>query len=65
MVPTLDIVKMYCRTWICRPRESLLRGSHRQIGQWRSHRGILFGEPKTHEGNINTQNLKQVLTCKF
>ena len=38
-------------------RGSLLWGSHGQIGQWRSHRGILFGEPKTHEGNIKTQNL--------
>ena len=38
-------------------RGSLLRGSHRQIGQWQSHRGILFGEPKTHEGNTNIQNL--------
>ena len=38
-------------------RGSLLRGSYGQIGQWRSHGGILFGEPKTHEGNINTQNL--------
>ena len=38
-------------------RGSLLRVSHGQIGQWRSHGGILFGEPKTHEGNTNTQNL--------
>ena len=55
--PLLILLRCTVERGYVRNRGSLLRGSHGQIGQWRSHGGILFGEPKTHEGNTNTQNL--------